>query len=100
MKKEKPQPLAPELRPKLEEVLAFCKNIPNLPYGFEALEFAITSKFLQWEDDNWYDRSKDPQPIINWKSKMRNAITFMKPDWSKVKKEDTNSSDKHSVEKW
>lgn len=57
------------------EFLDHCKTA--IPSQFQALEFAIISKFQSWVAQGWKDGNG--KPIKNWKTKINNTLPYLKP---------------------
>jgi hypothetical protein len=73
--------------PEFSEFLTYAKTLP--PYKFE-LDFALEAKYNSWVENKWKDGHG--APIKNWKTKLQNTITFLKPMYSDNKTEDTRPS--------
>lgn len=63
--------------PTLEEFMAYAKTLQ--PYRTE-LNFALEAKYEAWLDNKWKDGFN--KPIKNWKSKLKNTITMLKPTYT------------------
>ncbi|WP_372935218.1 hypothetical protein, partial [Mariniphaga sediminis] len=60
--------------PTEEEFLDYSKTLEV--YKPE-LDFSIRAKYETWKDDGWKDGNG--KKIKNWKTKLKNTITFLKP---------------------
>lgn len=84
---EKPTPKQRERETKIEskvkekeipsesDFLTYCKSELNLNY--KPLEYSLKAKFESWISNGWKDGNGNK--IINWKSKVKNTIPFLKP---------------------
>ena len=66
---EKTQP------PDLTTFLAYCSTI--LGDRYQELKFPLEAKYEAWSAAGWADGFN--KPIVNWKSKVKNIIPFLKP---------------------
>lgn len=63
--------------PSISEFLEYVKTIEEFSQKFESLKFAIQSKYETWVSDGWKDGNG--KKIINWKTKIKNTLPFLKP---------------------
>ena len=72
-KKQKEEP------PSQAEFMDYAKSVVenDLKKPFDIYEFVIFSKYETWLADGWKDGNK--KPILNWKSKFKNTLPFLKP---------------------
>lgn len=73
--------------PEFSEFLIYAKTLP--PFKPE-LEFALEAKYNSWVENNWKDGNN--AKIKNWKTKLQNTITFLKPVYSQAKPQEENKS--------
>lgn len=57
------------------DFLQFCKL--ELNEGYSSLAFSLKAKYESWVANGWKDGHNNV--IINWKSKIKNTIPFLKP---------------------
>lgn len=72
-KEEKPKPKKIEI-PTESEFLQFYKS--ELSKEFPGLDFQVKAKYESWVESGWKDGHG--KKIINWKSKLKNTISFLK----------------------
>lgn len=63
--------------PTEEEFLNYCKSV--LSEKYPSLEFSLKAKFESWVENKWKDGNNNK--IKNWKSKIKNTIPFLRPDF-------------------
>lgn len=63
--------------------LDYCKEILSEKYSSYA--FSLKAKYESWVDNGWKDGHN--KKIINWKTKIKNTIPFLKPEFSSSQKE-------------
>ena len=61
--------------PTIEEFLAYYHS--DIEKEFPNLSFQVKAKYEAWRDNGWRDGFN--KKIENWRSKIKNAVSFMKP---------------------
>ena len=64
--------------PTLNEFFDYCKTIVEI--NFNQYEFSLKSKYETWIADKWKDGHGSP--IKNWKTKIKNTIPHLKPNYN------------------
>ncbi len=59
------------------EFLNYCKEI--LKEKYQPLEFSLKAKYEAWLENKWKDGNGSK--IKNWKTKIKNTIPFLKPEY-------------------
>lgn len=59
--------------------ISYCKEI--LKEKFAPLEFSLRAKYESWVENGW--RDGHDHPIKKWKTKIKNTIPFLKPEYQK-----------------
>jgi hypothetical protein len=61
--------------PTLEMVLNELEKL--VPQRYLELKFSMIATYERWKQNNWKDGYN--KPIVNWKSKIKNQIPYLKP---------------------
>lgn len=86
-KKEKENDNEKDNVPTLEEFILYSKTLS--PYKPE-LDFALTAKYNQWVESKWKDGNGNK--IKNWKTKLQNTITYLKPTYTNTMPDNSKSA--------
>lgn len=76
--KKKEKSCAKKEIPGIEEFVAYAlSEIPGSDRNIEGWSYSLRAKYDQWKDVGWKDGYGNP--IKNWKTKIRNTATHLKP---------------------
>lgn len=63
--------------PTFDEFFTFISLIDEYKSKAEGLKYSIQAKYDSWLDNGWKDGNN--KPIIQWKTKIRNTLPYLKP---------------------